>query len=69
MVNAEDVAPEEIIEERPTKEGVTNPPLPIVAKPPPIPQILKNVKDNAAYKNFLDILKQVQINIPLVDIF
>ncbi|XP_075097929.1 uncharacterized protein LOC142175246 [Nicotiana tabacum] len=36
--------------------------------PPPFPQRLQKVKDNAAYKKFLDILKQVQINIPLVDI-
>ncbi|XP_070054045.1 uncharacterized protein [Nicotiana tomentosiformis] len=42
---------------------------PLVARPPPLfPQRLQKVKDNAAYKKFLDILKQVQINIPLVDI-
>ncbi|XP_019241000.1 PREDICTED: uncharacterized protein LOC109220989 [Nicotiana attenuata] len=44
-------------------------PPPLVARPPPpFTQILQKVKDNAAYKKFLDILKQVQINIPLVDI-
>ncbi|XP_075086136.1 uncharacterized protein LOC142168868 [Nicotiana tabacum] len=44
-------------------------PQPIVAKPPPpFPQRLQKMKDNTAYKKFLDILKQVQINIPLVDI-
>nr|XP_009602796.1 uncharacterized protein LOC104097882 [Nicotiana tomentosiformis] len=42
---------------------------PLVARPPPpFPQNLQKVKDNVSYKKFLDILKQVQINIPLVDI-
>ncbi|XP_070042696.1 uncharacterized protein [Nicotiana tomentosiformis] len=36
--------------------------------PPPFPQRLQKVKDNSTYKKFLDILKKVQINIPLVDI-
>ncbi|XP_070057170.1 uncharacterized protein [Nicotiana tomentosiformis] len=53
--------------EKPSEEVVaTQPPL-LVARPlPPFPQGLKKVKDNTAYKIFLDILKQVQINIPLV---
>nr|XP_016493407.1 PREDICTED: uncharacterized protein LOC107812757 [Nicotiana tabacum] len=56
--------------EKPIEEAVAKQPQPIVAKPPPpFPQRLQKVKDNAAYKKFLDILKQVQINIPLVVIF
>ncbi|XP_009606429.1 uncharacterized protein [Nicotiana tomentosiformis] len=31
-------------------------------------QILQELKDNISYKKFLDILKKVQMNIPLVDI-
>ncbi|XP_075086326.1 uncharacterized protein LOC107817532 [Nicotiana tabacum] len=55
--------------EKPVKEPVAKQPQPIVLKPPPaFPQRLQKVKDNAAYKKFLDILKQVHINIPLVDI-
>ncbi|XP_070054041.1 uncharacterized protein [Nicotiana tomentosiformis] len=51
------------------EEAVAKQPPPLVARPPPsFPQRLQKVKDNAAYKQFLDILKQVQINIPLVDI-
>ncbi|XP_019255000.1 PREDICTED: uncharacterized protein LOC109233571 [Nicotiana attenuata] len=55
--------------EKPAGEAVAEQPPPLVARPPPpFPQRLQKVKDNAAYKKFLDILKQVQINIPLVDI-
>ncbi|XP_075083392.1 uncharacterized protein LOC142167134 [Nicotiana tabacum] len=55
--------------EKPADEAVAKQPPPLVARPsPPFPQRLQKVKDNAAYKTFLDILKQVQINIPLVDI-
>nr|XP_016511255.1 PREDICTED: uncharacterized protein LOC107828458 [Nicotiana tabacum] len=55
--------------EKPTEEAVAKQPPPLVASPPPpFPQRLQKVKDNAAYKKFLDILKQVKINIPLVDI-
>nr|XP_016457920.1 PREDICTED: uncharacterized protein LOC107781696 [Nicotiana tabacum] len=55
--------------EKPTEEAVAKKPPPLVARPlPPFPQRLQKVKDNAAYKKFLDILKHVQINIPLVDI-
>ncbi|XP_070056864.1 uncharacterized protein [Nicotiana tomentosiformis] len=55
--------------EKLAEEAVTEPPPPLVARPPPLfPQRLHKVKDNVAYKKFLDILKQVQINIPLVDI-
>nr|XP_016498556.1 PREDICTED: uncharacterized protein LOC107817266 [Nicotiana tabacum] len=55
--------------EKPFEEAVAKKPQPIIAKPPPLfHQRLQKVKDNAAYKKFLDILKQVQISIPLVDI-
>ncbi|XP_009605435.1 uncharacterized protein [Nicotiana tomentosiformis] len=54
---------------KPAEEAVAKKPPPLVARPPhPFPQRLQKVKDNAAYKKFLDSLKQVQINIPLVDI-
>ncbi|XP_070034436.1 uncharacterized protein [Nicotiana tomentosiformis] len=52
--------------EKPAEEAVAKEPPPLAARPPPpFPQRLRKVKDNAAYKKFLDILKQVQINIPL----
>nr|XP_016472100.1 PREDICTED: uncharacterized protein LOC107794148 [Nicotiana tabacum] len=55
--------------EKPVEEAVAKQPPPLVAKPPPpFPRRLHKVKDNVAYKKFLNILKQVQINIPLVDI-
>nr|XP_009770951.1 PREDICTED: uncharacterized protein LOC104221571 [Nicotiana sylvestris] len=55
--------------EKPAGEAVAEQALPLVVRPPPsFLQRLQRVKDNAAYKKFLDILKQVQINIPLVNI-
>nr|XP_009611362.1 uncharacterized protein LOC104104881 [Nicotiana tomentosiformis] len=55
--------------ENPVEEAVAQQPQTLVARPPPpLPQRLHKVKDNAACKKFLDILKQVQINISLVDI-
>ncbi|XP_070007066.1 uncharacterized protein [Nicotiana sylvestris] len=55
--------------EKPAGEVVAEQSPPVVARPPPsFPQRLQKVKDNTAYKKFLDILKQLQINIPLVDI-
>ncbi|XP_019232822.1 PREDICTED: uncharacterized protein LOC109213477 [Nicotiana attenuata] len=55
--------------EMPAGEAVAEQPPQLVARPPPpFPQRLQKLRDNAAYKKFLDILKQVQINIPLVDI-
>ncbi|XP_033511992.2 uncharacterized protein [Nicotiana tomentosiformis] len=54
--------------EKPAEEAVAKQPPTLVAMPPPpFPQRLQKLKDNAAYKMFLDILKQLQINIPLVD--
>ncbi|XP_075110430.1 uncharacterized protein LOC142181310 [Nicotiana tabacum] len=55
--------------EKSVGEAVAEQPPPVVARPPPsFPQRLQKVKDNVAYKKFLDILKQVQINIALVGI-
>ncbi|XP_019234723.1 PREDICTED: uncharacterized protein LOC109215158 [Nicotiana attenuata] len=55
--------------EKPAGEAVAEQSPQLVARPPPpFPQRLQKLRDNAAYKKFLDILKQVQINIPLVDI-
>nr|XP_016451012.1 PREDICTED: uncharacterized protein LOC107775755 [Nicotiana tabacum] len=55
--------------EKQAEEAVAKQPPPLVSRPPPpFPQRLQKVKDNVAYKKFHDILKQVQINIPLVDI-
>nr|XP_009622082.1 uncharacterized protein LOC104113579 [Nicotiana tomentosiformis] len=55
--------------EKPVEEVVAKQTPPLVARPPPIfPQRLQKVKDNVAFKMFHDILKQVQINIPLVDL-
>ncbi|XP_009590495.1 uncharacterized protein [Nicotiana tomentosiformis] len=55
--------------EKPVEEAVETKPLPLVVwPPPPFPQRLQKVKDNATYKTFLDILKQVQNNILLTDI-
>ncbi|XP_009762689.1 uncharacterized protein [Nicotiana sylvestris] len=36
--------------------------------PPPFPQRLQKQKDDAKYKKFLDILSQVSVNLPLVEI-
>ncbi|XP_070022719.1 uncharacterized protein [Nicotiana sylvestris] len=55
--------------EKPVGEAVAEQPPQLVARPPPpFPQRLQKLRDNAAYKNFLDILKEVHINISLVDI-
>ncbi|XP_070020205.1 uncharacterized protein [Nicotiana sylvestris] len=41
----------------------------IVARPPPpFPQRLQKQKDDTKYKKFLDILSQVRVNLPLVEI-
>ncbi|XP_016514476.1 uncharacterized protein LOC107831237 [Nicotiana tabacum] len=55
--------------EKPVGEAVAEQPPQLVARPPPpFPQRLQKLRDDAAYKKFLDILKQVDIHIPLVDI-
>nr|XP_016464202.1 PREDICTED: uncharacterized protein LOC107787183 [Nicotiana tabacum] len=44
--------------EKPAEEAVAKQPPPFVARPPlPFPQRLQKLKDNAAYKKFLDIFK------------
>ncbi|XP_070005832.1 uncharacterized protein [Nicotiana sylvestris] len=49
----DDKGPKPVIETRP---------------PPPFPQRLQKQKDDAKYKKFLDILSQVSVNLPLVEI-
>ncbi|XP_075104775.1 uncharacterized protein LOC142178884 [Nicotiana tabacum] len=49
----DDKGPEPVIETRP---------------PPPFPQRLQKQKDDDKYKKFLDILSQVSVNLPLVEI-
>ncbi|XP_059277806.1 uncharacterized protein LOC132031986 [Lycium ferocissimum] len=57
-----------IEEERVVKTPVTKQPQPVVTKPPPpFPQRLARQKEEATYKKFLDLLKQVHVNVPLVD--
>lgn len=41
----------------------------IDARPPsPFPQRLQKLKDNAKYRRFLDILIQIRVNLPLVEV-
>ncbi|XP_019241405.1 PREDICTED: uncharacterized protein LOC109221376 [Nicotiana attenuata] len=40
----------------------------VTRPPPPFPQRLQKQKDDAIYKKFLDILSQVRVNLPLVEI-
>ncbi|XP_019230864.1 PREDICTED: uncharacterized protein LOC109211747 [Nicotiana attenuata] len=40
----------------------------VTRPPPPFPQRLQKQKDDAKYKKFLDILSQVRVNLPLVEI-
>ncbi|XP_070014676.1 uncharacterized protein [Nicotiana sylvestris] len=41
----------------------------IVKRPPPLfPQRLRKQKDDAKYKKFLDILSEVRVNLPLVEV-
>ncbi|XP_060200426.1 uncharacterized protein LOC132628679 [Lycium barbarum] len=64
----EKITEEMIEEERVVKTPVTKQPQPVVAKPPPpFPQCLARQKEEATYKKFLDLLKQVHVNVPLVD--
>ncbi|XP_070050389.1 uncharacterized protein [Nicotiana tomentosiformis] len=39
-----------------------------VRPPPPFPQRLQKLKDDSKYKNILDILSQVRMNLPLVEV-
>ncbi|XP_060202721.1 uncharacterized protein LOC132631138 [Lycium barbarum] len=54
-----------IEEERVVKTPVAKQPQPVVAKPPPLfPQSLSRQKEEATYKKFLDLLKQIQNRLP-----
>ncbi|XP_060200888.1 uncharacterized protein LOC132629178 [Lycium barbarum] len=64
----EKITEEMIEEERVVKTPVTKQPQPVVAKPPPpFPQRLARQKEEATYNKFLYLLKQVHVNVPLVD--
>nr|XP_016512664.1 PREDICTED: uncharacterized protein LOC107829712 [Nicotiana tabacum] len=39
-----------------------------VRPPPPFPQRLQKSKDESKYKKFLDILSQVRVNLPLIEV-
>ncbi|XP_059306420.1 uncharacterized protein LOC132057845 [Lycium ferocissimum] len=64
----EKIAKEMIEKERVVETPVAKQPQPVVAKPPPpFPQRLARQKEEATYKKFLDLLKQVHVNVPLFD--
>ncbi|XP_009621763.1 uncharacterized protein [Nicotiana tomentosiformis] len=50
------------------KEKKGSEPVIVTRPPPPFPQRLQKQKDDAKYKKFLDILSQVCVNLPLVEI-
>ncbi|XP_019262983.1 PREDICTED: uncharacterized protein LOC109240759 [Nicotiana attenuata] len=50
------------------KESKGLEPVIVTRTPPPFPQWLRKQKDDAKYKKFLDILSQVHVNLPLVEI-
>uniref|UniRef100_A0A1S4CT16 Uncharacterized protein n=1 Tax=Nicotiana tabacum TaxID=4097 RepID=A0A1S4CT16_TOBAC len=50
------------------KENKGSEPVIVTRPPPPFPQRLQKQKDDAKYKKFLDILSQVCVNLPLVEI-
>ncbi|XP_019255187.1 PREDICTED: uncharacterized protein LOC109233779 [Nicotiana attenuata] len=50
------------------KESKGLEPVIVTRPPPPFPQRLQKQKDDAKYKKFLDILSQVRVNFPLVEI-
>ncbi|XP_060182253.1 uncharacterized protein LOC132611914 [Lycium barbarum] len=68
-VEKEAVAKDEVIEiERVAKIPLIKQPQPVVAKPPPsFPHRLAKKKEEAKYKKFLDLLKHLHVNVPLVD--
>ncbi|XP_060210430.1 uncharacterized protein LOC132637343 [Lycium barbarum] len=54
--------------EKAVQAPVAKQPQAVVAKPPPpFPQRLARQKEEATYLKFLDLLKQVHVNVPLVD--
>ncbi|XP_059302289.1 uncharacterized protein LOC132054264 [Lycium ferocissimum] len=58
-----------IEKDRVVETPVAKQPQPMVANPPPsFPHSLARQKEEATYKKFLDLLKHVHVNIPLVDI-
>ncbi|XP_016440435.1 uncharacterized protein LOC107766201 [Nicotiana tabacum] len=50
------------------KENKGLEPVIVTRSPPPFPQRLQKQKDDAKYKKFLDILSQVRVNLPLVEV-
>ncbi|XP_075111292.1 uncharacterized protein LOC107775012 [Nicotiana tabacum] len=60
--------PEGELVPKPVEENKKEKPEIVTRPPPPFPQRLKNQKDDAMYKKFLDILSQVHVNLPLVEI-
>nr|XP_016512282.1 PREDICTED: uncharacterized protein LOC107829324 [Nicotiana tabacum] len=50
------------------KDNKGSEPISRTRPPPPFPQRLQKQKDDAKYKKFLDILSQVRVNLPLVEI-
>ncbi|XP_070020180.1 uncharacterized protein [Nicotiana sylvestris] len=53
---------------KPVEENKNENPEIVTRPPPPFPQRLQKQKDDAMYKKFLDILSQVRVNLPLVEI-
>ncbi|XP_009775002.1 uncharacterized protein [Nicotiana sylvestris] len=53
---------------KPVEENKKEKPEIVTRPPPPFPQRLQKQKDDAMYKKFLDILSQVRVNLPLVEI-
>ncbi|XP_060216554.1 uncharacterized protein LOC132644030 [Lycium barbarum] len=69
VILVEAATEDEVIEiKRVAKTSMVKQPQPVVAKPlPPFPQRLEKQKEEATYKNFFDLLKQVHVNVHLVD--
>ncbi|XP_070054388.1 uncharacterized protein [Nicotiana tomentosiformis] len=61
-----ELVPKQVEENGKERKG----PKPVIVTrlPPPFPQRLQKQKDDAKYKKFLDILSQVGVNLPLVEI-
>ncbi|XP_060182500.1 uncharacterized protein LOC132612197 [Lycium barbarum] len=77
-VTAKKASREEAVKEKIAKEtsekgkaveesGAKQPQAVVANPPPPFPQRLARQKEEATYKKFLDLLKQVNVNVPLVD--
>ncbi|XP_075109279.1 uncharacterized protein LOC142181056 [Nicotiana tabacum] len=60
--------PEGELVPKPVEENKKEKPEIVTRPPPPFPQRLQKQKDDAMYKKFLDILSQVRVNLPLVEI-